>query len=62
MARLSPCHLFICAEAVEDGVLQWSAAEQMPLGYDVPLTRPRRPRQNPIPIRNIAGELYGKLP
>ena len=24
------------------GVLQWSAAEQMPLGYDVPLARQRR--------------------
>ena len=27
---------------VGDGVLQWSAAEQMPLGYDVPSARQRR--------------------
>ena len=27
---------------VGDGVLQWSAAEQMPLGYDVPPARQRR--------------------
>ena len=27
---------------VGDGVLQWSAAEQMPLGYDVPSARHRR--------------------
>ena len=26
---------------VGDGVLQWSAAEQMPLGYDVPSARQR---------------------
>ena len=45
---------------VGDGVLQWSAAEQMPLGYDVPSARQRRaviPRQcshwrgNPSPRR-----------
>ena len=28
--------------SVGDGVLQWSAAEQMPLGYDVPSARQRR--------------------
>ena len=27
---------------VGDGVPQWSAAEQMPLGYDVPSARQRR--------------------
>ena len=27
--------------SVGDGVLQWSAAEQMPLGYDVPSARQR---------------------
>ena len=37
--------------AVGDGVLQWSAAEQMPLGYDVPSARSaaaiRPPPANP---------------
>ena len=45
---------------VGDGVLQWSAAEQMPLGYDVPSARQRRAvipsqcshwRGNPSPRR-----------
>ena len=45
---------------VGDGVLQWSAAEQMPLGYDVPSARQRRAvipsqcshwRGNPSPHR-----------
>ena len=36
---------------VGDGVLQWSAAEQMPLGYDVPSARQRRAgRRIPTPV------------
>ena len=36
---------------VEDGVPQWSAAEQMPLGYDVPSARRRRAgRRIPTPV------------
>ena len=46
---------------VGNGVLQWSAAEQMPLGYDVPSARQRRAvipsqcshwRGNPSPRRD----------
>ena len=33
---------------VGDGVLQWSAAEQMPLGYDVPSARQRRAVRPPL--------------
>ena len=36
---------------VGDGVPQWSAAEQMPLGYDVPSARQRRAgRRIPTPV------------
>ena len=36
---------------VGDGVPQWSAAEQMPLGYDVPSARQRRTgRRIPTPV------------
>ena len=34
--------------SVGDGVLQWSAAEQMPLGYDVPSARQRRAARPPL--------------
>ncbi len=38
-----------CVEPpVGDGVLQWSAAEQMPLGYDVPSARQRRAARPPL--------------
>ena len=55
--RRPPC------DFVEDGVLQWSATEQMPLGYDVPSARQRRAvipsqcshwRGNPSPRRGDA--------
>ena len=36
---------------VGDGVLQWSAAEQMPLGYDVPSARQRRAERSDAAIR-----------
>ena len=40
---------------VGDGVLQWSAAEQMPLGYDVPSARQRRAgRRIPTPVFALA--------
>ena len=40
---------------VGDGVLQWSAAEQMPLGYDVPSARQRRAgRRIPTPVYALA--------
>ena len=59
---------------VGDGVLQWSAAEQMPLGYDVPSARQRRAvipsqcshwRGNPSPRRgdaHIRPPLFDKKP
>ena len=40
---------------VGDGVLQWSAAEQMPLGYDVPSARRcRAGRRIPTPVFALA--------
>ena len=40
---------------VGDGVLQWSAAEQMPLGYDVPSARRcRAGRRIPKPVFALA--------
>ena len=38
-----------CVEPpVGDGVLPWSAAEQMPLGYDIPSARQRRAARPPL--------------
>ena len=41
---------------VGDGVLQWSAAEQMPLGYGVPYVPSERQRCHSEPVLTLAWE------